>query len=264
MNPIVSVIMGAYNCEKTLEKAINSIINQSFTDWEFVICDDCSTDNTYEILSQYASKDNRIIVLRNDKNMRLAASLNNCLRVAKGKYVARMDADDESENNRLMKQVKFLEDHPDVDVVGTGRYIVSDGEIIGERKSPERPDKMLLLKTTPFAHPTIMMKKSVYDRLNGYNTSKETMRAEDLDLWFRFYSNGFKGYNLQEPLYKYSESLADYKKRSIKAAIMTSRIYFRGYRLLGFKWYKYVYALKPIVAAIIPQKLMYEYHKGQF
>ena len=106
--PTVSVIMGIYNCEKTLSDAIDSIINQTYSDWELIMCDDGSTDNTYQIATKYSEKDNRITVIKNDTNSGLAFSLNHCLKYAKGEYVARMDADDISLPNRFEKQVAFL------------------------------------------------------------------------------------------------------------------------------------------------------------
>ena len=253
--------MGAYNCESTVSDCIESIINQTYDDWEFIICDDCSNDNTYSVLIKWANIDDRIRIIRNEKNMKLAASLNNCLAVAKGEYIARMDADDRSCPERLQKQVYYLDTHPNCDVVGTNRIIIADGALLGIRKSPEYPDKKILLRTTPFAHPTIMMRKSVYKELGGYTESKETMRAEDADLWFRFYSRNHNGYNIQEALYEYSESENDYKKRNLHAAILTSKVYLKGYRLLKFPLYSYCFILKPIIAAIAPNRLMYLYHK---
>ena len=109
----VSIIMGAYNCEETLEDSINSILNQTFTDWEFVICDDASTDNTLQVLEEYKRKyPDKFVILHNEKNLMLAGSLNRCLEYAEGEYIARMDADDIAVNTRLEKQVRFLDDNP--------------------------------------------------------------------------------------------------------------------------------------------------------
>lgn len=258
--PLVSIIMGAYNCEKTLSECIDSIIEQTYDNWELVVCNDCSTDGTERILEKYQLVDKRIIVLKNDKNLRLAASLNKCLENAKGKYVARMDADDISMPERLEKQVLFLEKNQDIDLVGTNMKVFDDEGERGIRISTEYPTKEILIKRSPFAHPTIMMKKEVYVFLGGYTVSEETMRAEDLDLWFRFFENGFKGYNLQEALYSYRESMQDFSKRTLKAAIMTSKVYWKGYKRIGVPLIKRIWVIKPILAAIIPNKFMYRYH----
>ena len=117
--PKVSVIMGTYNGEQTLDTAIQSICNQTFTDWEFIICDDCSTDRTWEIISQWEKKDSRIKGIRNSKNMKIAASSNRCIALAKGKYIAKMDDDDVSYPERLEKEVRFLDEHSDFDFVSS-------------------------------------------------------------------------------------------------------------------------------------------------
>lgn len=255
-NPLVSIIMGAYNAESTIRNAIESVLAQTYIYWEFIICDDCSTDKTLDILKEYQKKDNRIIVIQNETNKRLAASLNNCLSHAKGKYIARMDADDECLPTRLEEQVKFLESHPEIDLVGTNRIIFDDVGNKGIRVSIEKPTEHTLLKGSPFAHPTIMAKKSVYDALGGYTVSQRTMRAEDVDLWFRFYRAGYRGYNLQKVLYRYRESVDDLKKRSVKAGLETSKVYYHGYKLLEFPWYERVWAIKPIISALVPHRIM--------
>lgn len=263
MKPLVSIIMGAYNCEQTIRNCIDSIINQTYENWEFIICDDCSTDNTLLILNEYQKKDNRIVVIHNDKNLRLAATLNKCLSMAQGKYIARMDADDESLPNRIEKQVEFLEKNAEIDVVGCNRIVFDDNGEKGIRTSIERPNKNILIKDTPFAHPTIMMKKEVYDKLGGYASNKATMRAEDLELWFRFYEHNFKGYNLQEVLYKYRESREDYSKRSFIAGVQTAKVYLNGYKKIKIPLIKRIYFLKPIIASLIPNFILDKYHSNK-
>ena len=132
--PLVSIIMGAYNCENTIYDCMESILKQTYENWEFIICDDCSSDHTLEILKKYEKNDKRIHILHNEKNMRLAASLNRCLEVAHGKYVARMDADDISMPDRLEKQVEFLESHSEYDVTGCNRMVFDENGDKGIRK----------------------------------------------------------------------------------------------------------------------------------
>lgn len=259
---MVSIIMGIYNCEKTLSEAIDSILAQSFTDWELIMCDDGSTDDTYDIAKSYADQmPDKIILLRNTKNIRLAATLNRCLEFAQGAYIARMDADDINLPDRLEKEVEFLETHPEIDCVGTARIIFDEHGELGIRCGIEKPDKYCLIHGTPCAHPTIMIRREAYATLGGYSSNKDTARAEDLDLWFRFFQKGFHVYNLQQPLYKYRESISDYYKRSLKAAVGTTRVYLRGYRMLHFPFYAYPFAFKPIISALLPNKLMYYYHQ---
>ena len=254
--PLVSIIMGAYNAGNTISACIDSIIAQTYTNWELIICNDCSKDNTEEILEEYKNRDGRIVVIKNETNMRLAASLNRCLEISNGKYVARMDADDESMTERLSKEVEFMEEHPEYDVVGCSCVVFDEHGNLGVRKSDEHPTKDILYRDTPFAHPTILMKKSVYDALGGYTVDRTTMRAEDLDLWFRFYELGFAGYNLQNVLYRYRESTSDFGKRTVKAGIQTAKVFWKGYKKVNIPWRKRIWVFKPIIMALIPNELL--------
>lgn len=264
MDSKVSVIMGIYNCEKTIEESINSIINQSYTNWELIMCDDGSIDRTYLIAKEYQDKyPDKIKLLRNGENIKLAATLNKCLDVAIGEYIARMDADDISINDRFKKQVVFLDTHPEYQVVG-GATVPFDGEKDqGVRYCVEEPCKRDLKYGTPFAHPTIMMRKKAYIKLGGYSVSERVRRCEDLDLWFRFYKEGFQGYNLQEPLLRYRESLIDYKRRKFKYAVDAFIVTVKGFRLLEFPIFYYPFAIKPLISSILPAKVIRDYHKNK-
>ena len=261
MEPRVSVIMGIYNCEDTIEKAIQSVINQTYKNWELIMCDDGSTDETYNIANMYANKFKNIKVIRNKKNMRLAYSLNRCLEVSTGKYIARMDADDESLPERLKIQVNFLENNQEYKVVGSSAIIFDEDGVKGIRNFREYPFENDKWHGTPFAHPTIMMYSSTYKELGGYTVSKDTMRAEDLDLWFRFKLKGYQGYNIQNPLYKYRESIVDYKKRNLNAAIGTSKIIHKYYKLMNMSLKYYPRIIKPIIIALLPDRLIQAHHK---
>lgn len=124
--PLIYVVMSCYNREKYVVEAIESILNQTYTNFEFIIIDDCSTDNTFEIVKEYAKKDNRILALKNDKNYCYVHSLNKGIEIAKGKYIARMDDDDISLPERFEKQVEFLEKNEDIIALGTFIEIFSD------------------------------------------------------------------------------------------------------------------------------------------
>jgi glycosyltransferase EpsE len=259
---LVSIIMGVYNCESCIQKSVESIIAQTYSNWELIICDDCSTDNSLEVLHKLQKTDNRIVVIQNDKNSKLAYSLNHCLKYARGEYIARMDDDDISYPQRIELEAIFLDEHPEYNVVGSS-VEVSDGEkVVSIRKSRKViPDKNDLIYGPCHMHPTIMMRKEAYDILNGYTVCERTNRGQDWDLWFRFYSTGMKGYNIQIPLLQYHESITDFKKRTIRTAWMYTRTALYGYKLLGFPFYKYVFAFKPILSALIPDGIMRLYHK---
>lgn len=260
--PKVSIIMATYNCEQTLRGSIESILRQTFTDWEFVICDDCSTDGTYDILQQYyKGYPGKFKILRNEKNSRLAYSLNRCLDVAAGEYIARMDGDDESVENRLEHQAVFLDAHPEYALVGTAMLPFNEKGDRPVRYAKPEPDSSDMLNRSPFFHATIMMRKDVYDKIGRYYVSKRTMRAQDYDMWFRFFARGYKGYNLQEPLYRVLEDDNAIKRRTMKTRLYEVQTRLKGYHLLHYPLYKYVYAFKPILAALTPVGVMQWFHE---
>ena len=254
--PLISIIMATFNCEDTLCTAIESIIKQTYKNWELVICDDCSTDRTWNILQEYKVKyPEKITLIRNDVNSKLPYSLNQCLKYSKGEYVARMDADDISLPERLEKQLKYLEHHSEYDVVGCSMIRFDENGDYDIYYSVEEPNKFTLLKEVPYCHATIMMRKKAYDSINGYTVSKRTERGQDLDLWFRFYEAGFKGNNLHEPLYKVYEGREAIKRRKLKFAIYATWTKLIGFRKLHFPVYNYIYAFVPVVSYFIPRSL---------
>lgn len=256
--PKVSVIMGIYNCEKTLKAAVDSVFSQTFTDWELIMCDDASTDHTADVAEEYARKHpEKVVLLRNTDNKKLAYSLNRCLEVAKGEYIARMDADDLNLPMRYEKQVAFLDQHPEYAVVSCRAIVFDENGDRGIREEPGEPSKTKIYYTTPFMHPTIMMRKCVYDALKGYTVAKRTDKGQDADMWFRFTAAGYRGYTLDEPLYRYHESVADFKRRTLKQAFYRSQNRFIGYRMIHAPIKYYILVFKPIVVALTPRKLLY-------
>ena len=182
----ISVIMSVYNGEEYLNEAIDSVLAQSFTDFELIVINDCSTDRTPEILAQYEALDPRVKVHTNEQNLRLPSSLNKAISLAKGKYIARMDADDVCMPDRLEKQYAFMEEHPDV-ALSSCRFmtlkngVVSSGGCGG--KIDHESIKALLLVTNPILHPGIIAKADVIRQL-GYD--KSFTCTEDMELWSRF------------------------------------------------------------------------------
>lgn len=261
MDEKISVIMTCYNCEKTVDKAINSILDQTYENWVMIICDDGSTDNTLSIIRGYEKKyPDKFIVIQNEKNSQLPFSLNHCLEYVKTDLVARMDADDWCLPERFEKQVTFLKSHPDIDLVGTG-ISASDGEKeIGAFSAPEYPKKEDMLRTNCFLHATIMTYKRVYDALGGYSLDPTVLRVEDVDLWCRFFAAGFKGYNLQEKLYVILEDDSAAKRRSLRARINSVKTRRRGYKLMGLKGIKCYRCYSIILKGLIPMWLYKRMH----
>ena len=263
----ISVIMGVYNsCPEYLELAIRSILNQSYSDFEFIICDDCSTNKEMlKMLSEYEGIDFRIKILRNSKNSGLAASLNHCLKYATGEYIARMDDDDISHLDRFERQVAFLNQNPDVSIVGTGINFIDDtGNAWGKTYNVESPTNKSFLYGTPFTHPTVMIRKEAYQAVGGYKSDKHTKRTEDYDMFMRMYAKGYKGYNLQEILFDYRMDRSGYRKQKFKYRIDECIIKYRGFKLLGLFPEGTLYLFKPIISGLIPNELKYIRDRKRF
>lgn len=253
--PLVSVIMGIYNTAESLPASIESLINQTYTNWELIMCDDCSTDNTYEVALEYANKYDNIKVVKNEENKKLAYSLNHCLKYAQGEYIARMDADDICLPQRFEKQVKFLEDNTHLSVVGTSMTRFNENGDFADMLAIENPNKYNLKNTVPYFHATIMMRKKAMDKIGGYTVEKRTERGQDLDLWFKFYANGFEGGNILECLYKVREDKNALKRRKLKYSVSVFKTMNMGYKMLKFPFWWRIYTIKPIVSHFTPYKL---------
>lgn len=256
MNDKISVIMGIYNCAETLGEAIDSIMTQTYVNWELIMCDDCSTDNTFEIAQEYMSKyPDKIILLKNETNSKLAYTLNHCLNYATGTYVARMDADDISIPERFEKQVCFLKNNPEIDLVGTAMQRFDGKELADIYYPPQNPNYYTLKNEIPFCHATIMTKRLVYERLNGYTVCDRTVRCEDYDFWFKFYKAGFNGKNLAQPLYMVRENKEAIRRRTAKTRFDALKTTWLGFKLLK---YPKSWLIKPTIVCIIKMLTPYK------
>lgn len=234
-NPKVSVIMGVYNCEATLAEAIDSILHQTYPHWELVMCDDGSTDGTYALAEKYQREHpEKIVLLKNEQNRKLSYSLNRCLKAATGELIARMDGDDISHPDRFERQVEYLSSHPKIQLVGSDMQCFDETGIHNVWHAAQDPNPTMLGKKSPFYHATIMTYKSVYESLGGYSEAAYAERAEDLELWFRFFSQGYVGYNIPATLYYVRENYATLKRRTARDRMNALHVKVRGYRLLGF------------------------------
>lgn len=207
MKDLISIAMPVYNCSNYIQICIKSILLQTYTNWELLIVDDFSTDNTVELISSF--NDERIKLYRNKENIGLAASLNLCIDKSNGEFIARMDGDDIMVLNRLEIQIDFLKNNPEIDVIGGLAYLVgSKNEILGYKKSIN-PDNFqtLLLSQGFFIHPTIMGKRSWFSKFK-YNPSFK--RGQDLELWIRSYNSSIF-MNINKYLIFYREDINDYR-----------------------------------------------------
>ena len=196
--PLVSVLMPVYNCENYILEAVESILQQTYSNFELLLIDDCSTDATVDKIKSLS--DDRIQLIVKPKNSGYTESLNYGLQIAKGKYIARMDGDDISLPTRFEKQVAFLEAHDDVVVCGSAFETLHDNFYIAVPQSNDEI-KVGMLQECKIGHPTVMMRTSfLREHQLTYNTKMEP--AEDYDLWIRMIHFG-KFHNLQESLLKY-------------------------------------------------------------
>jgi len=194
--PKVSVILPTYNCEQYIKATMDSLINQTFSDFEILIVDDCSTDSTVEIIKQYS--DPRILLTIKEKNSGYTDSLNWAIARANGKYIARMDGDDICHLERFEKQSEYLDTHPEIVLLGTNAQVI-DSDFCFNYPSQVEPMMSTLLFGNTFVHPSVMGRAEVFKK---YPYDKNREPAEDYDLWTRIINEG-KVTNLPEVLLYY-------------------------------------------------------------
>lgn len=266
---MISVIMSTHNRGISLKRSLESILNQTYKDFEFIICDDFSTDDTYEVLRHYESVDNRIKIIHNESNLGLQKSLNKCLKVSSGEFIARMDDDDFAIKNRFEEQLNFLQNNPEYAFVGSNEFFYSEKlGVYGEEAYPIKPSEIDLIKRCQFAHPSIMIRADVIKKFNGYSENKKYYRVEDYELWLRLYHQGYKGYNIQHNLMIYTKNSS-----SIKNIRMVDRI--NRFKLVREYFYKlnipkkyYMYVLIPLIKMLVPSKIRtvvnyFKYHRKE-
>ncbi|MBU3137163.1 glycosyltransferase [Clostridium gasigenes] len=255
--PKVSIIMGVYNIGsgKKAKVAIQSMLEQTFIDFEFIICDDGSVDDTFNIVNEIAKLDSRIKLIKNKMNLGLAATLNNCLVISKGEYIARMDDDDYSYKDRLKKQVTFLNNNKEFHIVSSAIDIY-DGEKVTDKQCirAKYPKKEDFLWGSCFVHPATMFRKEKLEECGGYRIAKETRRAEDYDLFMRMYSKNAQGYNFEESLLRYYVNPEAMKKRKYIYRIDEAIVRYKGFKMLGLLRKGIFYVIKPIIVGIIPKR----------
>ena len=210
-HPVISVIMSVYNPDmEKLILAADSIIDQTYRSWELIIYDDGSDVSYRKSIKEIRKRDNRIRILRGKSNRGLAYGLNICIKLSKGRYIARMDDDDVSLRGRLQTQKQFLDSHNQFSWVGCCAYVYDDRGVWGTTMRPECPSYHDFLHSSPFIHPGVMFRREALKE--GYRSSMVTKRCEDYELFMRLYSKGLRGFNIQECLLKYREDRACLKR----------------------------------------------------
>ena len=254
---LVSVIMSTYNNEKTLANAINSILKQSFVNFEFIIVNDGSTDKTKEILENYKIIDSRIKIIEHP-NMGLTKSLNIAVNSAKGKFIARQDADDISYSLRLEKQVKYLTDNNDVKLLGTNQLICR-GEVKtnGPYFAKHKINQVVFYRS-PFAHTSAMFDLDCFKEIGLYNENYRT--AQDFEAWMRF-ANKYQIAMLEDVLverYVHANSVSSKNSRNqcfnaFKARLKHCR---NPFLVLHHSFYQYITPLLPPIFSILKKRVV--------
>lgn len=234
--PLVSVILPVYNAKQYLAEAIESVLSQTLKDFELILINDASTDNTLAITNSFKKRDRRIRVINNKKNLQMAESLNLGIREAKADLIARMDQDDISLPERLEIQYKFLQSYPDVAIVGNDISIIDEkGKIIGKRTYPTTSSslKYIMFRYSPFAHPTVMFRKLAYQKVKGYDP--KTYPCDDIDFWFRL-GKQYKFASIPRILFKYRLTIRSSSHNNVlKTEIMGFKIKIRAIKTYGYK-----------------------------
>ena len=234
-SPAISVVLPAFNCEKYIGEAIQSVLQQTFPDFEFIIINDGSTDKTEEIILSFS--DNRIVYEKNDNNTGLVYSLNKGVDMAKGKYIARMDGDDVCLPGRFKKQMDHLEQNNRVDILATVVTLIDEtGQVTGmwvadAKNTTEKDIREQLPKDNCIAHPSVMGKANIFKK---YKYDQAQSQSEDYDMWLRMVNDGVIIHKLAEPLLQHRILSSSFTRTN-----KTNVFWKIGETQLRFAWQKF-------------------------
>lgn len=260
----VFIIIGIYNCEKYLKESIESIIEQTFIDWELIMCEDGSSDTTYKIAKEFLKIfPEKINVLKNEKNYGLNYTLNKCLKEAKGEYIARQDGDDISIKNRLEIEEKFLDNNPNYALVSSNMIYFDENGEYGTSHMKRNPNKYDFIQGSPFCHAACMIRRDVIEEVKGYSVNKKLLRVEDYHLWFKIYEKGYEGYNIQECLYKMKNDIDAIKRRSWSNRINEAKVKKLEIKMLNINPIYNIYVLVPLIKGRVSNKIYIKIHKAK-
>lgn len=251
----ISVLMGIYNCGATLDEALQSLYDQTFKDFKIILCDDGSSDNTYEVAKAHADAHYNVVLIKNDRNRGLNYTLNHCLEYADTEYCARMDGDDTCDPTRFEKELNFLDTHPEYAIVSAPMHhfdekgIFKTGTGHGEPKPTDYP------KSVPFCHAPCMVRTEAYKAVGGYTVSDKLLRQEDYHLWLKMYEKGYHGYMLDEPLYNMRDDRNALARRNWVSRKNEAYVKYLACKMLKLPPWYYIYSLKPIILYLLPKRV---------
>jgi len=240
--PLISILMPVYNAGGFLVKAIESILAQTYENWELLAIDGGSKDNSLEILKKYAKKDSRIKIITNGKHQGISHSLNLGIPKAKGKYIARMDADDVSLPNRFAEQIKLLENSPNLVACGGQAEMIDEkAHVFAEKRFPTNPKVLreMIMKMIPLQHPILMVRTKVFKK---YRYLENLPTAEDVDMLFYLLSKGEIS-NVDQVVYQYRKASTSNAYKNVKKTFYITL----KTRLAAIKKYGY----RPTISGIL-------------
>ncbi len=261
MNPKVSIIMTTFNEQNHIKLSIQSILSQTYKNYELIIVDDASTDKTCNIIKKLSKEDNRIILIENKENVGFCKSLNIAIEKSKGEYIARADGDDVCLPFRLEKEVQFLDRNPDITVVGSSYFVFDDNGIWGYVDATEDYTIESALKRVPTYHPTVMMRRKELFSIGCYTIWTKKIRcSEDFDLWLKFLTAGYKIQNLKIPTIKYREDQFSFQKRDKEQQYFLAKLKKEWRRKLNKNPFDFS-QIKDIIIGYLPRKVYSALHK---
>lgn len=262
--PLVSVIMGIYNCAPTLNIAIDSILSQTYTNWELIMCDDGSKDNTYQIALEYQEHfPDKIKVLKHKKNLGLNQTLNDCIAVAKGEYIARMDGDDISLPERFKVEMQTFEEEPDLSVVSCKMIFFDENGEWGREKRgrPEYPTKNILARCVAHNHAPSVFRANALKTVGGYTVDRKLLRVEDWHLWIKLYKAGYYGKNIDKCLYMVRDDKNALKRKKMSTAVREFNVSSLAIKELHLAKWRYIFSIRSIVLSLLPKGVYSVLHK---
>ena len=259
----LSVLMSVWRGEEAgyLDTAIRSVWTEQtrLPDQLVLVEDGALGDGLLCIIGRWkAELDDKMIIVKNVRNLGLAKSLNKGIAVCTGDLIARMDSDDVADKRRMERQADFLNIHSDIDIVGGAIIEFSDKEpFVLQRNYPQTTEEVMryISKASPLAHPAVMMRRRIFD--SGLRYDEKYLMSQDIALWFDVLAKGYRIANIPEVVLRYRRTKTMFKRRGRKKAVNELKIYIKGiYRLNGLLTYKYIYPLLRFVFRLMPCKLI--------
>lgn len=264
-NDFVSVIMATYNGGSRLKDAIQSILDQSYSNFELVIINDASKNPTTKTILDSLIAHPKVKIIENKSNLGLAESLNIAIQHSAGELLVRMDDDDFSHQNRIEVLVKAMKEKNYPAVIGSFSSVTDGDKNVGVIKVPINPNIIDILRSKAVVHPTTILNRSIIQKIGGYRSVPQTLRLEDIDLWCRIIEAGEKILNIPYSLLDYYESRSSVSKRSASFRLreLKLKIYWRRRLSLSFL-FNFLFIIKFLMYIIVPKSLYLSYRHWRF